>query len=232
MTKKQTKMRKPAPVLVPPYPSTEDEDEIEDEIEDEEEAAPGSPEFCVDDPDYRYFGEARHSCEWVAEQHTANRCGDPKILENCRATCHPECNGGIFGSEEEESEPQENMEQEEERNENGEEFEEEEEEDMDGEEFEEEEEDETDEEEDAISCIDDVDFRYQGVESKDCDWAFAKFTNFRCGKPEVLAACPATCSPECGTFPPTSTATSTWTSTSTSTSTSIVSISEEEMLSI
>ena len=88
------------------------------------------------------------------------------------------------------------------------------------------------EDEDSLRCFDDHDFRYNGDENKSCVWASENLTHIRCGKPEVLEACRGTCHPECSTLVPTSTQTSTSTSTLTSTSTSVVSVSDEEMLSV
>ena len=52
-------------------------------------------EYCVDDPEYKRNGKENRSCEWVAGN-PKFRCTLDRGVENaCRATCDPQCSGGI-----------------------------------------------------------------------------------------------------------------------------------------
>jgi hypothetical protein len=51
----------------------------------------------------------------------------------------------------------------------------------------------------VVTCVNDPDFRLNGVKAKDCEWVAKQKTSERCLKPGVSAACIATCSPLCAT---------------------------------
>ena len=135
-------------------------------------------EFCQDDPDFLYQGNAGQDCAWVAEKHTDSRCDHLKVVEHCRATCDIYCTGTMEpssimtgdylddnyqefqnGDDEEEEEPQDDF--------------------------------------DPDACMDNPNFRFEGVSTQNCDWVATKFTSFRCSESGVSENCPATCDPDC-----------------------------------
>jgi hypothetical protein len=44
---------------------------------------------CADDPGFQLNGVKSKNCEWVAKQHTAERCMKPGVMTACRRTCDP-----------------------------------------------------------------------------------------------------------------------------------------------
>ncbi len=140
---------------------TESEDESDDE------------DFCIDDPDYRYFGNEEHDCAWVGEKHTANRCNHIKVMEHCRATCDPDCIGSNTFTptstltDVETETPTSTS---------------------------------TDPVEDDYvpgQCMDNPNFRFEDVDDQDCYWVGEKFISYRCSESGVSENCPATCNPNC-----------------------------------
>ena len=49
---------------------------------------------CQDNKAFRHNNRAGQNCQWVAKSNTIQRCANERVLDNCRATCDPNCGGG------------------------------------------------------------------------------------------------------------------------------------------
>lgn len=48
---------------------------------------------CRDSQTYQHDNKVGLNCEWVAQENTARRCANERILRDCPATCDPICGG-------------------------------------------------------------------------------------------------------------------------------------------
>jgi len=63
----------------------------EDTLMPQPDQHPHSEYYCRDSPTFLHNGVHGETCKWVARSDTVSRCARAGVLENCRATCDPEC---------------------------------------------------------------------------------------------------------------------------------------------
>ncbi len=64
----------------------EEEEQSEEEAQDDFDS-----DACMDNPSFRFEGASTQNCEWVASKFTSFRCSETGVVENCPATCNPDC---------------------------------------------------------------------------------------------------------------------------------------------
>ena len=169
---------------VDPYDDDDQESaQYIEELVEEKGATPAFVEdtanYCVDDPLFRYKNQDFKGCSWVAAKLTRKRCSHPGVTEACRLTCDPICQLESASAEEGEPTPTPTYLTYDPTS------------------------DPTSDETGAPtegptwSCENNPDFRKDGIEYEDCNWAAEKLTVKRCAHEGVAENCPGVCYPEC-----------------------------------